>query len=136
MAVMETADWAKDQLASIRARRKELNTELATLERLEHHFNKLIPTPVVRSVKPDHITAAYGAKPVKKPVDGPVTPQVLKALENGPMSVNELTTQLGRRVSTGITAVVRFQQKKGTVVAIGDKYHLVTPATDNGVLVS
>lgn len=135
MPSMESVEWAREQRATIIARRTELMAELVILNDLEATLVKLLPHKDLYSdeleiaVKP----AAKAKAKVRKHKQGSVTPQVLKALEDGPMTIDELTAKLNRKVKTGVSSIVRFQSRKGIIIAVGDKYALAPK--DNGVLV-
>jgi hypothetical protein len=133
MPSMDTVQWAREQRAIIKSQVTALEAEIRRLNKVDESLVKLLP---------DTTTAQPSGKPRKsakrsvKHAPGAVTPQVLKALETGPMTIQELTETLGRRVPTGVSSVVRFQTRAGTIVAVGnDKYALSSNTNGSGVLV-
>lgn len=129
MPSMDTVQWAREQRAVIRSQVTALEAEIRRLNKVDVELEKLLPQTTATAPKPRKST-----KRTVKHAPGSVTPQVLKALETGPMTIKELQETLNRRVPTGVSSVVRFQQRAGTIVAIGnDKYAL---ASNSGVLVS
>lgn len=124
MPSMNSADWAREQRASIQARRDVLVAELTILSELDAALVKLLPqsdfyesaptAPEKPKVQSLGAPKTPKAKPRRKSSD--ITPKVIKALEEGPMTIEQLQEKLNRRVKTGIVSILRVQGNKGTIV--------------------
>lgn len=124
---MDTVSWASQQLAVISHRKKELATELRVLDRLEADYATLIPAPIPA---PEKVSSPRKTRQSSDPSrNGSVTTKVMKALESGPMTIEQLQSRLRARRKTGIASVIRTQQHKGTIIREGDFVTLAPSAS-------
>lgn len=122
---MDTVSWASSQLAVVSERRKALETELLSLDRLTAELEKLIPTEEPSVPAPvATITRKQRTQSRDPKRNGDTTKAALKLLENGPMTLTELATALRARRKTGIASALRFQEKKGNVLLTDGKFSL------------